>query len=121
MIQCRDKQQKKDACEAFKLLLQYMGDRKTKQKDVNLIALDITSQAWEKKGLRDELYIQLCRQTSSNSSPYVFTDPVIPELYKILFVVPHRRTWLSSAGWLSSAHLLAVKKPFCKGAYEIYL
>ncbi len=71
MIQSRDKQLKKDACEMFKLLLQYMGDRKTKQKDVNLIALDITSQAWEKKGLRDELYIQLCRQTSSNSNPYV--------------------------------------------------
>ncbi len=53
----------------FKLLLQYMGDRKTKQKDINLIALDITSQAWEKKGLRDELYIQLCRQTSSNINP----------------------------------------------------
>ncbi len=71
MIQTRDKQLKKDACEMFKLLLQYMGDRKTKQKDINLIALDITSQAWEKKGLRDEIYIQLCRQTSSNSNPYV--------------------------------------------------
>jgi len=53
----------------FKLLLQYMGDRKTKVKDINLIALDITSQAWEKKALRDELYIQLCRQTSSNGNP----------------------------------------------------
>ncbi len=69
MLQTRDKQLRKEACEMFKLLLQYMGDRKTKQKDVNLIALDITSQAWEKKGLRDELYIQLCRQTSSNSNP----------------------------------------------------
>ena len=38
-------------------------------KDVNQIALEITTMAWEKKGLRDELFIQLCRQTSSNSNP----------------------------------------------------
>ena len=38
-------------------------------KDVNMIALEITTMAWEKKGLRDELFIQLCRQTSSNSNP----------------------------------------------------
>lgn len=53
----------------FKLLLQYMGDKKSRQKDVNLIALEITSMSWEKKGLRDELYIQLCRQTSANTNP----------------------------------------------------
>ena len=69
MIQTRDKQQKKEAVEIFKLLLQYMGDRKTKAKDVNLLALDITTRAWEKKGLRDEIYVQLCRQTTSNSKP----------------------------------------------------
>ena len=40
-------------------------------KDVNQIALEITTLAWEKKGLRDELFIQLCRQTSSNSNPWV--------------------------------------------------
>ena len=40
-------------------------------KDVNQVALEITTMAWEKKGLRDELFIQLCRQTSSNSNPWV--------------------------------------------------
>ena len=53
----------------FKMVQQYMGDRKSKVKDVNLIALDITTMAWTNKGLRDEIYIQLCRQTSANDKP----------------------------------------------------
>ena len=69
MIQTRDKQLKKEAVDLFKLLLQFMGDRRTKYKDVNLLALEISTRAWEKKGLRDEIYIQLCRQTSGNSNP----------------------------------------------------
>lgn len=69
MIMNRDKAQRKEACELFKLLLQYMGDKKTKFRDVNILALEITTRAWEKKGLRDEIYVQLCRQTSGNSKP----------------------------------------------------
>lgn len=69
MILTRDKQQRKDACDMFKMVQQYMGDRKSKVKDVNLIALDITTMAWTNKGLRDEIYIQLCRQTSANDKP----------------------------------------------------
>ena len=69
MIQTRDKQQKKEAVELFKLVLQYMGDRKTKFKDPNLLALEIATRSWDKKGLRDEIYIQLCRQTSGNDKP----------------------------------------------------
>lgn len=48
-----------------------MGDRKAKIRDVDEIALQITSIGWEKKGLRDEIYIQLCRQTTGNSKSYV--------------------------------------------------
>lgn len=51
------------------MLLQYMGDKKTKFKNPSLLALEITTRAWEKKGLRDEIYIQLCRQTSGNEKP----------------------------------------------------
>jgi len=34
-----------------------MTDRKTREKAENKLALDILTQAWEKKPLRDELYI----------------------------------------------------------------
>lgn len=66
MILSRDKQLRKDACDLFKLVLQFMGDRKSKQKNSDMIALDITTRCWETKGLRDEVYIQLCRQTTGN-------------------------------------------------------
>ena len=50
----------------FPLVLQYMGDRKSKLKGKDELALHIVSKCWEKKGLRDEIYIQLCRQTTGN-------------------------------------------------------
>lgn len=68
MIITRDKQQKKEACELFKCVQQFMGDRKVKVKELDKLALAICSKCWEKKGLRDELYIQLCRQTTANSN-----------------------------------------------------
>lgn len=68
MIVTRDKQQKKEACDLFKLVQQFMGDRKSKTKHLDKLALDICSRCWEKKGLRDELYIQLCRQTTANGN-----------------------------------------------------
>jgi len=69
MIQTRDKQVKKEAIDLFRLVQQYMGDRKTKYKDPNQLALVISQRCWEKKELRDEIYIQLCRQTSGNDKP----------------------------------------------------
>ena len=69
MIITRDKELKKDAVDVFKLLLQFMGDRKTKFKNPDDVALEITTRAWEKKGLRDEIYVQLCRQTTANTKP----------------------------------------------------
>lgn len=44
----------------------FMTDRKAKEKDENRLALEILTRAWDKKQLRDELFIQLCRQTTSN-------------------------------------------------------
>ena len=69
MIITRDKQLKKEAVELFKLVLQFMSDRKTRYKDANAIALEITTRCWETKGLRDEIYVQLCRQTTANDKP----------------------------------------------------
>ena len=51
----------------FVLVQSFMTDRKAKEKDENKLALDIMSRAWEKKPLRDELYVQLCRQTTANN------------------------------------------------------
>lgn len=67
MILQRDKELRKECIDLFKLVLQYMGDRKSKQKGKDELALHIASKCWEKKGLRDEIYIQLCRQTTGNS------------------------------------------------------
>ena len=50
----------------FVLVLEYMGNRKGKGKGADQLALHIVCKCWEKKGLRDELYVQLCRQTTCN-------------------------------------------------------
>lgn len=67
MLVLSDKSLKKDACEMFKLVQIYMGDRKTKigMTSTN-IALEICNMAYTKAPLRDELYIQICRQTTEN-------------------------------------------------------
>ena len=48
-----------------KVTLQYMGD-KGSRKSPSTIALDIVSRGWSTPGLRDEIYIQLCKQTTAN-------------------------------------------------------
>ena len=48
-----------------------MTDRKAKERDENKLALEIMTRAWEKKQLRDELFIQLCRQTTANHKSWV--------------------------------------------------
>lgn len=65
----RDKAAKKMATEMFKLIQIYMGDRKARDgMSLNSVAMDIISTALTQTQLRDELYIQLCRQTTENHS-----------------------------------------------------
>uniref|UniRef100_A0A8C2TEL8 Rho GTPase activating protein 39 n=1 Tax=Coturnix japonica TaxID=93934 RepID=A0A8C2TEL8_COTJA len=65
MIMTNDRNVKKEACEIFKLIQMYMGDRRAKTDQLN-VALEIATKGWSVQGLRDELYIQLCRQTTEN-------------------------------------------------------
>ncbi|XP_031618570.1 uncharacterized protein LOC116337810 isoform X4 [Contarinia nasturtii] len=63
----RDKATKKMATEMFKLIQIYMGDRKARDgMSLNSVAMDIITTALAQPPLRDELYIQLCRQTTEN-------------------------------------------------------
>lgn len=63
----RDKVAKKMATEMFKLVQIYMGDRKARDgMSLNSVAMDIITTALGQPQLRDELYIQLCRQTTEN-------------------------------------------------------
>ncbi|XP_061584053.1 rho GTPase-activating protein 39 isoform X2 [Cololabis saira] len=59
---------RKEACEMFKLVQAYMGDRPSRL-DRRHSALLIVTKCWDMPGLRDELYVQLVRQTTANASP----------------------------------------------------
>ncbi|XP_063311848.1 rho GTPase-activating protein 39-like isoform X1 [Pelobates fuscus] len=56
---------KKEACEMFKMVQIYMGDRQART-DRNQVALILVTKCWSLQGLRDELYMQLVRQTTNN-------------------------------------------------------
>lgn len=63
----RDKAGKKMAIEQFKLVQIYMGDRKARiGMSLNSVAMDIIQQGVANPWVRDELYVQLCRQTTEN-------------------------------------------------------
>ncbi|XP_011612613.1 rho GTPase-activating protein 39 isoform X4 [Takifugu rubripes] len=59
---------RKEACEMFKLVQAYMGDRPSRL-DRRHCALLIVTKCWDVPGLRDELYVQLVRQTTGNATP----------------------------------------------------
>uniref|UniRef100_A0A4W5L2M0 Rho GTPase-activating protein 39 n=1 Tax=Hucho hucho TaxID=62062 RepID=A0A4W5L2M0_9TELE len=65
MIVTSDRAVKREAVEIFKLIQTYMGDRRAKT-DPLTVALEVAVRGWSSQGLRDELYIQLCRQTTEN-------------------------------------------------------
>ncbi|XP_026146229.1 rho GTPase-activating protein 39 [Carassius auratus] len=65
MIMTTDRTVKREAVELFKLVQTYMGDRRGKGEPLS-VALEVAVRGWSCQGLRDELYIQLCRQTTEN-------------------------------------------------------
>ncbi|XP_068599217.1 rho GTPase-activating protein 39 [Brachionichthys hirsutus] len=65
MIVTTDRMVKREAVDIFKLIQTYMGDRRTKADSLS-VALEVVVRGWSNQSLRDELYIQLCRQTTEN-------------------------------------------------------
>ncbi|KAJ8016557.1 hypothetical protein DPEC_G00008480 [Dallia pectoralis] len=65
MLITSDRAIKKEACEMFKLVQAYMGDRPARLERRHAAQLVVTK-CWGMQGLRDELYVQLVRQTTDN-------------------------------------------------------
>lgn len=62
-----EKNLKNSAVDMFRLVKIYMGDRKLQSgMTMNSVALDIISMAYNFPSLRDELFVQLCKQTTDN-------------------------------------------------------
>ncbi|KAI1280339.1 Rho GTPase-activating protein 39 [Halotydeus destructor] len=60
---------KTEAIHCFKLIQQYMGDRVIDRKEVRVkenIAFELISVACQRQDMRDEIFVQLCRQTTDN-------------------------------------------------------
>ncbi|XP_070964537.1 rho GTPase-activating protein 39-like isoform X1 [Oncorhynchus clarkii lewisi] len=67
MLITSDRTVKKEACEMFKLIQGYMGDRPARLERRHT-ALLVVTKCWGMQALRDELYVQLVRQTTDNLS-----------------------------------------------------
>lgn len=68
LIRTPNKTVKKDSPEIFKKIQVYMGDRNLRGTTANQVLLDIVMKGWSLVELRDEIFIQLCRQTTKNPS-----------------------------------------------------
>ncbi|XP_042215315.1 rho GTPase-activating protein 39-like isoform X11 [Homarus americanus] len=67
MLATLDKSVKNQACELFRLVQIYMSDRKPKPgMTLNSVGLDVVNMCYNTIGLRDELFVQICRQTTEN-------------------------------------------------------
>jgi hypothetical protein len=66
LLRTIDKILKKEAPELFKLIQIYMGDKKSKQIASLNTCLELTTKGWSLPSIRDELYLQLIKQTTWN-------------------------------------------------------
>eukprot|EP00039_Didymoeca_costata_P016530 m.298259 g.298259 ORF g.298259 m.298259 type:complete len:551 (-) comp16408_c0_seq1:2695-4347(-) len=68
MLLTLKKAEKKTALDLFKLVQMYMGDRNARGRDPTEIGLTIVASTWNSPPLRDEVYLQLCKQTTENNN-----------------------------------------------------
>jgi len=76
LIRTESKLVKREASEIFRLIQMYMGDRPLVKSGLTPagIAADLVCRGWTNVALRDEIYIQLCRQTTRNPLPSVAAE-----------------------------------------------
>jgi len=66
LLRTIDKILKKEAPDIFRLIQIYMGDKKSKQIASLNTCLELTTKGWSLPSIRDELYLQLIKQTTYN-------------------------------------------------------
>ena len=117
-----EKQQKKEAVAAFKLVQIYMSDRKAKVgMTINGVAHEIVEAGYANICLRDEIYIQLCKQVRLQKSD--FWLDLTSHLLLSRSVTTHDERASSEAGncwpyvW-DFSHLPKHSSPTCWGSYR---
>jgi hypothetical protein len=68
MLMTIRKTHRKDAIDLFKLIQMAMGDRSNRGRPFIDIATAIVAKSWAVNVLRDEFYLQVCKQTTDNKS-----------------------------------------------------